>query len=113
MRQPQLVNQQTTSIEITHAHFPYLFNVRNLEIIESRMYLKPKQGKAITPPATSITLGGTSVTVGPWIAGQDIQLTEGGVDLTGSPFGTWTIDLGANMDTNIDDALMLIKYAVN
>ncbi|HYK20771.1 MAG TPA: hypothetical protein VEV42_08560, partial [Pyrinomonadaceae bacterium] len=105
-------NQRTASWEITNAHFPYLFNGRNLEVIEGKIYLKPKGDAAMAPLPSDFTLNGQSVNS--WTINPDNGLTEGNIDLTGSPIRTWTIDRGTNlvMAAPIDDLLILIKYRI-
>ena len=105
-------NQETTSFEITNSHFPYLFNGRTLEIIETKVYLKPKGNVRIMPSSTDITLNDTPIST--WNARQDIPLTEGTVEGTGSPTKTWAIGIvGAFDKATIDDFLILIRYRVN
>src|SRR6266516_2485282 len=105
-------NQQTANFVITHSHFPYLFNGRNLEMTGTKIYLKPKANIIITPHSTDMTLNGEPINS--CNADQDLQLTEGTVDLTSSPIRTWLIDRGTEllMDNRIDDLLILIKYRV-
>lgn len=103
-------NQQSASWDVTHAHFPYLFNARQLEITGTKIFLRSKDGTAMAPLASAFTLNGSPA--GSWTINQDIGLTEGTIDLDGSPIGSWTIDRGPNpvLDNSLDDLLLVIKY---
>lgn len=113
---------QKTEFTVEKSHFPYLFIDMNLNIAQTKIYLKPKKGMALdTPPAMNIN-GSYAVT---WVAGEDIEMAgssgnkdkiKGGtLNLSGTPVKKWTINAGVDgLDKAIlDDILILIKYGVS
>ncbi len=109
----KLLDGNAASIEITGAHFPFVFNGKDLAMTESSVFLRGKSNQDITPPAVNFDLEGNALSVGPWAIDQDASLTKSDIDVDGSPFGTWTIDLSGTIDPNLDDMFLAIKYAVS
>jgi hypothetical protein len=92
------------------------------KVNETKIYLKPRKGLAVTPPSSMTINGVTSVT---WEPGKDIampgspgeinKLKAGTVRLSGPATRKWTIDVGLddlNKDT-LDDLLVLMTYKIS
>jgi hypothetical protein len=99
-----------------------LFNDRDLNIIEARIYLKPQKGLLVNVPAAMHINGANPVE---WNPGDDIALPgatgekdklKGGiVSLGGTPVRKWTVEAGAaDLDKGaLDDILILVKYGIS
>jgi hypothetical protein len=113
---------QKTEFSIEKNHFPYLFADRDLNIIQTRIYLKPQKGLSVNVPATMNINGANTVA---WNSGDDIALPgttgekdkmKGGtVNLGGTPVRKWTIETGAaDLDKDmLDDIFILVKYKIS
>jgi hypothetical protein len=112
---------QTTGFLIEGIHFPYLFIEMGLNIVEAKIYLKPKKGTVVTLPVTLNINGFNNVT---WDSGEDVampatsgsegKIKGGTVSLGGDPKKQWTIDAGAGgLDANVlEDLLIWIRYKI-
>jgi hypothetical protein len=123
-------DNQTTDFELTTSHFPYFLLDSQLNILQTTVYLKPKKGMSIAPPATMNINVGNSVNGGnpvDWNISNDVslegsanndntdKLKGGTVTLKGlPPLGTWTINAGTKgIDKDkADDILILIQYQI-
>lgn len=111
---------QTTSFDLTTAHFPFLLSTKTLSMFTNttRVYVKPKKDTAASVPGTVKINGNNTVDWSdntnniPAGAAVADQLKCGIVNLNGSPVKTWTINAGNNgIDKdNTEDILILIKY---
>ena len=112
---------QDVEFTVSDRHFPHLFRNRDLEFAPStKVYLSPKAGEEITPPA-GLNLNNTPVD---WATGDDIErpgasentdlLRVGTVALSGLVTGDWRFNgaEGALDPTIADDLMILIRYTV-
>jgi hypothetical protein len=111
---------QQTEITLGQQHFPYLFAEKQLALLQTKVYLKPKPGMTVGLPA-ALKVGDVAVV---WDNGEDIALAgsagekdkmKGGtVGLQGSPLQQWSIDAGTDglSKDSLDDVLILMKYKV-
>ncbi|MFM7548696.1 MAG: hypothetical protein ACKO8I_07435 [Cyanobacteriota bacterium] len=104
---------------LTDAHFPHLFRGRDIQVVATTLYLRPKPTAAVAPPAISLNGKGVS-----WSMAHDIarpgalaetdKLKGGTVALSGSAKANWRFNAGAGSmaASTADDLLILIKYTV-
>jgi hypothetical protein len=111
---------QQTEITVGQQHFPYLFAEKQLALLQTKVYLKPKPGMTVALPAV-LKVGDVAVV---WDNGEDIalagsagekdKLKGGTVGLQGSPLQQWSIDAGTDglSKDSLDDVLILMKYKI-
>ncbi|MTI86960.1 MAG: hypothetical protein FH748_03210 [Balneolaceae bacterium] len=118
---PEEGDAQTTTIELTDAHFPYYLKDQSLEVTSFEIYLKPIAGQSIGAP-DPLNINETAVN---WDHNQDIEhtgtsdasvgkLKYGSAAITDDPIDSWEIDAssgGLDKDT-VDDILMVLEYKV-
>jgi hypothetical protein len=109
---------QSTTFELTPAHFPYLLASRELTLVKpAEVYLKPKGNAVAAVTGTMKLNGANSVAWTPTGQGSAVtgRYKNGTVDLIGTPFRTWTIEAGENgLDKEaIDDILILVRYSAS
>ena len=111
----------SASFATESGHFPYFLNKENLSLNELTIYLKPKKGMSVVPPA-DFKVNGEVIE---WKSVDDLALSgttgendkiKGGqkVTVSGSPVGNWTIEVspGGLNPEELDDLLILMKYQV-
>ncbi len=110
---------QNIEFDLTSDYFPYFLVDKTLSITDTKVYLKPRKGMAVTIPTVMKINQVNNVT---WHSEDDIPSNDaasgndiikaGSVTLTGSPFIKWKIDAGNNgIDKEkTEDILILIKY---
>ncbi len=118
---PALGAEQITQFSVEKSHFPYLLTSKTLTLVQTKVYLKPKQGMSVGTPAP-MKINTKDVA---WDTGDDIampgssgakdKMKGGAAPLGGSPVKTWEINAGNNgLDKGgLDDILILVKYAVS
>lgn len=112
---------QDVEFSLTDAHFPHLFRNRDLEFAPAtKVYLSPKTGEEITPPA-GMNMNNIAID---WATGEDIErpgsagstdlLRAGTVALNGTVKGDWRFvgAEGALDPTFADDLMILIRYTL-
>jgi hypothetical protein len=112
---------QETEFTVDKNHFPYLLIDNNLNIVQTKIYLKPKKGLSLVPPTTLNINGANTVT---WNAADDIMSSSSGekdkmkagtASLSGTPIKTWAINVANNglQKEYLDDILIMIKYVIS
>jgi hypothetical protein len=120
---PEGGNLQTTNFEITYSHFPFVLRSKELNIDETKVYLKPQSGQSITLP-NNYKIDANKIVN--WDDNEDIdhgtristtkkdRIKGGTVTVNGSPIKSWSIGAGVNdlKKDELDDILILIKYKI-
>jgi len=101
---------QTTSLEVTKNHFPYLFAAKNLSLVKGTVYLKPLSGHTISD-GYSVRINSVGVSSWTDFPGE-ASMKEGALNLNGNPVTTWTIEATGLKKEDLDDLLILIRYRI-